>query len=270
MAAFRSDVFANKRILIVGCAQGHGLSVAEGCAANGAEVLLVDRNPAVLEAAVRIIALGGKASVRVTDVTQAGAVKTAFDELAEDKGFDGLIYLPRGRVRKNWEELTSEDWDADLNIALKGAFLSAQAAVPHLRGNSRQSFIVTLSSILAEFIGNEGLGYHAAKGGLESLTRYLAVQLGPQGIRVNAIQMGWIIKEQDAARFAAPENLNYRNSAIKAHPLRRVGDATDLINSILFLGSEKAAFITGQVLRLDGGLTLQEQTHFLSRMSSSD
>jgi len=268
MADFPSSSFAGKRIAVIGCAQGHGYSIAEGCAKNGAELLLIDHNPAIAAAAARLGAAGFRTACRTADVTVPEAVKSALAELSGDGPIDGLIYLPRGRVRKSWDAITPDDWHADLDTALAGAFFCIQSAFPYLCRSTGNPFVITLTSILSDFAGNESAGYHAAKGGLDSLTRYLAAQLGPRGIRVNAVQMGWIIKDQDLVRFNGEENRRYRESAIAAHPLRRIGYAQDVIDSILFLGSEKAAFITGQILRLDGGLTLQEHTHFLNRMTS--
>ncbi len=268
MAASLSDHFAHKRLAIVGGAQGHGFAIAEGCARNGAEVLLLDHDPAIADAAARLTAAGLPAAYRTADVTAPGTVKTALDELAGQGPIDGLIYLPRGRVRKSWNTITPDDWHTDLDTALAGAFFCVQAAFPYLCRSTKHPFVITLSSILSDFAGNESAGYHAAKGGLDSLTRYLAVQLGPLGIRVNTIQMGWIIKDQDLPRFHSDDNRRYRESAIAAHPLRRVGYTQDVLNSILFLGSDQASFLTGQILRLDGGLTLQEHTHLLQRMTT--
>lgn len=269
MADFLSDSFAGKRIVVIGCAQGHGFSIAEGCARHGAELLLIDHNPAIADAAARLTANGHKNSFQTADVTVPATITEALKQLAGEGSVDGLIYLPRARVRKPWITITTDDWQTDLNTALGGAFFCVQSAFPYLCRSTSGPFVITLSSILSNFAGNESAGYHSAKGGLESLTRYLAVELGPQKIRVNAVQMGWVIKDQDLNRFNGEDNQQYRDSAITLHPLRRIGYTEDVINSIVFLGSDKAAFITGQVLRLDGGLTVQEHTHFLNRMMTT-
>ena len=155
-----------------------------------------------------------------------------------------------------------------MDAALSGAFFCMQSVFPYLGRSTRSPFVITISSVLAAFAGSESPGYHAAKAGIESLTRYLALELGPKGIRVNSVQMGWIIKDDQLARFNSEDNAEYRQSAVATHPLRRVGYATDLINTLLFLGSDRSSFITGQILCLDGGLTLQEHTHFSSRMAA--
>ncbi len=253
---------------MVGCAQGHGSSIARGLSENGAEVLLVDRNSDTEEVRDGIRKAGGKADFRVADVLKPESVKAALGEMAGVSGIDGLIYFPRGRVRKDMSEISPEDWDLDLDVALKGAFFSAQAALPFFRKADRHPFIITLSSILSEYVGNESVGYHSAKGGLESLTRYLAVHLGPRGIRANSIQMGWIIKDGDLPKFMEDGNHRYRTLAEQAHPLKKVGTSKDLLNTVIFLASENSAFITGQVIRVDGGLTIQEQSHLIKKMES--
>ena len=269
MADFLSNCFSGKRIVLIGCAQGHGYSVAAGCARNGADLLMIDHNPAIAEAAASLAAAGHRVAYKIADATQPDSIKSSLAELVGEGAVDGVVYLPRARVRKNWTELTPEDWHADVDTALSGAFFCIQAVYPYLCRSTQGPFVITLSSVLAGLAGNESAGYHSAKAGLESLTRYLAVQLGPQGIRANAIQMGWLIKDKDLPRFNGEDNRAYRESAIKAHPLRRIGYAEDLINTILFLGTERSAFMTGQILCLDGGLTLQEHTHFASRMNEA-
>lgn len=261
-----SDSLVGKRIVIVGCSQGHGSSIAVGCANLGAEVLLVDRNNAVNDICNRIRDDGGKAESYLADVLDAETIKNALSVLSGKTGIDGILYFPRARVRKDMLDISQDDWDLDLNIALRGAFFTVQAAVEHFKKAPCKPFIITFSSILAEFVGNESAGYHSAKGGLESLTRYLAVNLGPKAIRVNAIQMGWIIKDADLEKFNSTTNHHYRTSAEQAHPLKKVGTAQDLLNAVEFLATEKSAFITGQILRIDGGLTIQEQTHLFSKM----
>lgn len=266
---FLSESLVGKRIVVIGCAQGHGSSIAKGCSENGAEVLLIDRNPAVRDLCESIRRDGGKADFRIADVLKPETVSAALAELSGDSGIDGVVYMPRGRIRKEMSEISPEDWDADLDIALKGAFFSAQAAVPLFRKAERYPFFITMSSILSEFIGPESVGYHAAKGGLESLTRYLAVHLGPRGIRVNSIQMGWIIKDGDLRKFLEEDNREYRTQVEQAHPLKKVGTSRDLLNAVIFLATENSAFITGQVLRIDGGMTIQEPSTLAKKMGSA-
>ena len=269
MEVFLSDSLAGKRIVLIGCVQGHGLSIAKGCAENGAEVLLVDRSPAIEEIRESIRKSGGKADSRVADVLQPETVKAALGELSGASGIDGLIYFPRGRVRKKLADISPEDWDADLDVALKGAFFSAQSAMTYFRKAERHPFIITMSSILSEFVANESAGYHSAKGGLDSLTRYLAVHLGPRGIRVNAIQMGWVIKDEDLSKFMSDENKAYRFHAEQSHPLNKIGTSKDLLNAVIFLATENSAFITGQIIRVDGGMTIQEQSDLAKKMKSA-
>jgi len=269
MAYFLSNCFKGKRILVVGCAKGHGFSVAEGCAQNGAELLLLDHNSKLPEAAEKLRASGYSVAYRSVDVTCPAEVKKAIDELAGDGTVDGVIYLPRARVRKAWTAITPDEWHSDIDAGLSGAFFCMQSAFPYLARSRGEPFVITISSVLAGLAGSESPGYHAAKAGLESLTRYLALELGAHGIRCNAVQVGWLIKDEQQERFDSAENTAYREAAIAVHPLRRIGNSQDLVDAILFLGSDRSRFITGQVLGLDGGITLQEHSHFLSRMTAA-
>ena len=269
MADSLSNCFEGRRILVIGCAKGHGFSVAMGCAKNGAELLLIDHNSMLPDAVARLLALGHRVDYRLADVTDLESVKKAITELAGDGPVDGVIYLPRGRVRKPWTLITPAEWHSDMDIGLGGAFFCIQSVLPFLVRSQRSPFVITLSSALASLAGSESPGYHASKAGLESLTRYLALELGPQGMRCNAVQVGWLIKDEHMERFNSQENTAYRDSAVAVHPLRRIGNSNDLVNTILFLGSDRSSFITGQVLCVDGGISIQEHSHFINRMNAA-
>jgi len=88
-------------------------------------------------------------------------------------------------------------------------------------------------------------------------------------MRCNSVQVGWLIKDEHIDRFNSQENTAYRESAAAVHPLRRIGNSNDLVNAILFLGSDRASFITGQVLCIDGGISIQEHSHFINRMNAA-
>jgi NAD(P)-dependent dehydrogenase (short-subunit alcohol dehydrogenase family) len=231
--------------------------------------LLLDHNSGLPASAEKLRAMGHRVTYRTVDVTCHSEVKKAIDELCSEGSVDGVIYLPRARVRKPWTLITPDEWHSDIDAGLSGAFFCVQSVFPYLLRSRGAPFVITISSVLAGLAGSESPGYHAAKAGLESLTRYLALELGAQGIRCNAVQVGWLIKDEHLDRFNSAENTAYRESAIAVHPLRRIGHSEDLVNAILFLGSERSRFITGQVIGLDGGITLQEHSHFLSRMTGA-
>ncbi|MBT6051003.1 MAG: SDR family oxidoreductase [Candidatus Scalindua sp.] len=253
--------FLNKRIAIIGCVQGLGRSIAMGCSSAGAELFLFDVNPEIEGLVAEIQDAGGKARCRVVDVSNLSDSNKLFKNMFRENGLDGLIYTPRSREPKDFMDYKLGNWDTDLNITLKGAFFAAQEAIPYLARNKEQyPFIIYISSILSQFIGPESVGYHVAKAGLDNLTRYLAVRVGHIGIRVNAVQLGWFIKDSDK-EFYKEENKVYRDSAEGTNPLKRVGTSEDLLNAILFLGSHKARFITGQIMCIDGGVTILDPGH---------
>jgi NAD(P)-dependent dehydrogenase (short-subunit alcohol dehydrogenase family) len=105
---------------------------------------------------------------------------------------------------------------------------------------------------------NESVGYHIAKAGIEHLARYFASEFGVHGIRVNAISPGWLVKDQHKEFFYSEENSNYRHSVELTHLLNPIGSIEDIVDAMLFLGSKRSKFITGQTINVDGGLGIKE------------
>lgn len=263
--------FLNKRIAIIGCAQRLGRSIAMGCSSAGAELFLFDIDPGIEGLVAEIQNAGGKARYRIVDVRNLSGSNELFKDMIGEDGLDGLIYTPHSREPKNFMEYKPENWNSDLDIALKGAFFAAQSAIPYLtRSKEQYPFIIYISSILSQVIGPESVGYHVAKAGLDNLTRYLAERAGPMGIRVNAVQLGWFIKDKDKECYKEEKNKAYRDIVEATNPLKRVGTSEDLLNAILFLGSHKARFITGQNICIDGGVTIRDPGHVLCLLKGLD
>ena len=148
-------------------------------------------------------------------------------------------------------ELTEEDWDRTLDINLKGMFFCARRVAAHLRDRQQPGSIVLLSSVHSIQAYPDHAHYAASKGGINMLARSLAFQLAPLGIRVNAIAPGVIFVERHRAEgLYDPEEMG------RHIPIRRVGTPQDIADVALYLASERAAYVTGQVLFVDGGLTL--------------
>jgi len=264
--------FSGKRIAIVGCQRGIGRSLAYALSAAGAELLLADQHDEVSDVAAEISKTGGFVKWTRADGGDPEACAQALGDLWGDGPLDGLCYLPRGRQPRAFSELTYEGWNNDLNTALAGACFAARAAAPLLATSARSGgspFILFVSSILSKFIGRESVGYHVAKAGLDQLTRYLAVEFGPQGIRVNAVQLGFMVSEDYEARYWSDENRSYRETSEILHPLRRVGFSQDFIGPALFLASSRAAFITGQILCVDGGLSVHDHSTLFNSARSA-
>lgn len=253
-----------RTVAIIGCSRGLGRATAAHLASEGVDLLLLDIQAEVAELAVEFREQGVEVGHQLFDVTAPETLAAAFEAGLDGGPLDGLLYFVRGREKEAVLDFDPSSWDRDFELSLRGAFFSAQAAVPHLIRSERQPAIAFVSSICGELVAaDESVSYHAAKAGLEQLTRYLAVTLGPQGVRANAVQPGFIVQDEHQARYAQDDNARYRRLSEAAHPLGYVGTSLDVAQAASFLLSPQARFITGQVLRVDGGSGLLEQTWLL-------
>lgn len=147
----------------------------------------------------------------------------------------------------------------------QGMFLPLSRHPPtHACGGS----IINISTVLSYAVGGEAPSYHVAKAAVDQLTRYLAVQCGSKQVRVNAIAPGFIVKEPHLKRFHSKASDDYRAIACYAHPSGAIGLESDVANAAAFLASDAAQFVTGQVLVVDGGLTIQEPFMLLHGLGS--
>ncbi len=245
---------AGRVAVVSGGAGGIGFATAERLANEGARVAILDIDKSRAEAAAG--RLGG-AWAFALDVTDSRAVETCIAQVVQHAGSLDILVNNAGITRDNLLfRMTDDDWDAVLSVHLRGAFALSRAAQTHMvaQGHGR---IINLSSIASG--GNRGqANYSAAKAGLEGFTRTLAVELGPFGITVNAVGPGYIHTEMtDAtARRLGVEPEDYRAQTAAVTPARRVGEPEDVAAAIAFFASDEASFITGQVMYVDGGLSL--------------
>ena len=248
--------FADRVAVVTGSARGIGAATARRFAEEGAAVAVLDldRDAAAATAA----GLGATRSVGLScDVADAESVETAVAAVVEELGRVDILVNNAGVTRDNLLfKMTEDDWDAVMNVHLRGSFLMSRAVQKHMVA-AKYGKILNLSSVSA--LGNRGqANYSAAKMGLQGFTRTLALELGPFGVNVNAVAPGFIVSEMtDAtARRVGVEPEDYRKAAAEATPVRRVGQPEDIAATAAFLCSDEASFITGQTLYVDGGAKL--------------
>ncbi|MEU4595570.1 3-oxoacyl-ACP reductase FabG [Nocardia sp. NPDC023988] len=248
----------SRTAFVTGAARGIGAATAARLAEDGCAVAVVDLDPdAAVLAAEKINAAGGTAIGIGCDVSDETQVAAAVARTVADLGSLDVLVNNAGVLRDNLLfKMSVDDWDTVLAVHLRGAFLCSRAAQKHMVDN-RSGAIVNTSSVSA--LGNRGqANYAAAKAGIQGLTRTLAMELGPFGIRVNAVAPGFIATEMTAATAdrmgVSAEDLQAKTAEIT--PLRRVGTPADIANVVAFLASDDAGFVTGQTLYVDGGRRL--------------
>ena len=239
--------------LITGAGRGIGAAIARALAREGATVVVTDVDESSAQAVARGIAeSGGQAMAVAMDVAERKSVERAVGEVyARWGGIDILVNNAGICPLRPFEEISGAEWDQVLNVNLKGAFLCAQAVVPGMRerGFGR---IINITSVAGKMGGvMVGAHYAASKGGLIALTFSLARTYAPYGITVNAISPGTTVTEM--TRSWPEDTLADLASSI---PLGRLGQPADIAEAVVFLASDAAGFITGEVLDVNGGLLM--------------
>jgi len=247
------------RALVTGGAQGIGAGICFGLATAGAAVAVVDRQIDKAKAvAEQIAAAGGTAMAICTDIGTEEACRRLVEQSAlRLGGIDILVNCAApGRDREMLGRLADADWETHQRVVLSSAVSLADAASDHLAASGHGA-IVNISSATSTAVAVDQCSwpYHVAKAGLDHLTRWLAVRLGERGIRVNAVAPGLV--DRDVGQKLT-DNAQHRAVIEAIVPLRRAGRADDVAQAVVFLSSRRAAYITGQVLTIDGGLGVAE------------
>lgn len=240
-------------VAITGAASGIGLAAAEAAAAVGAAVMLADRDRAALEAAhVELKRFGTPVAIHEVDVADAAGVQGLVEATRSAFGrIDGLVTSAGIERSMPTLELSEDDFDDVLRVNLKGTFLCAQAFGRAMIDAGSGGSIVTISSALA-FSGRvDAAQYTASKGAVVSLTKSLAIEWGPRGIRVNSVAPGLI-----ETPITAGMPTQYREAYASRTPLGRTGTPADVAKVIRFLLTDEAAYVTGQTIVVNGGFLM--------------
>ncbi|MBI1861104.1 MAG: 3-oxoacyl-[acyl-carrier-protein] reductase [Deltaproteobacteria bacterium] len=246
-------ILQNEIALVTGGSRGIGRACALALGREGAEVIVnYNSNAAKAEEVCHeIVKAGGKATAVAFDVGNVEATQTAIEALLKEKKRISVVVNNAGIAKDGLlMRYSSEDWDAVMNTNLRGAFIVSQAVVRPMM-KERKGSIIHMSSVVG-LIGNPGqAAYCAAKAGLLGLMKSMARELAGRNIRVNAIAPGFI--ETDMTATLTPEQ---KEMMLKQVPLGRTGTAEEIADAVLFLASDRSRYITGQVISVDGGMSM--------------
>lgn len=250
---------AGKTVLVTGGSQGIGGAIADRFAQFGARVVIVDVNEAGAEKATNMAAAGQEAHFVRCDVSRADDIQALAAEVQAKAGTVQVLVnnagiFPRADLLRTEEAF----WDRIMDINLKGAYLMSQAFVPGMIEQGT-GCIVNIGSTHASMGSPDAMAYAVSKGGIVTLTRNLAKGLAHHGIRVNCVQPGWVASEGETERIRATGvNPDEQYAEVGARlPLGRMQTGEDIADSVLFLASSLSRQVTGQILTVDGGLSLR-------------
>ena len=238
----------NKIAIITGAARGIGQAIAELFAREGAVVIILDLLPEGEEVAAQINASGGKAEFHTVSVTDKGAIDALFKKVHSAYGRIDILINNAGITRdRTLEKMSEDEWDAVVEVNLKGVFLCTQAAIPYMKEQKYGRIVSAASNVGLR--GNFGqTNYAATKAGVIAMAKTWTVELGKYGITANAVAPGFTMTEMvqkiPEAHFDAIK---------KSIPLGTVAQPIDIAYGYLYLASDEARFVSGICLTIDGG-----------------
>ncbi|MGE0741780.1 MAG: SDR family NAD(P)-dependent oxidoreductase [Hyphomonadaceae bacterium] len=247
--------FDGKAVFITGGAQGMGLAVARICAAEGARIALADLKGAQARDAASTFGGVDRAIGLACDVTDRSQVEAAFTAALDAfGGIDAVFCCAGAGDAAPFLDMTDAQFESSMRPNLVGTFMVAQIAARHMAASGRKGAIVTVSSVQAAMCSPALAAYATSKAAVSGLTRAMAIELAPHGIRANAVAPGPMATEM--LLRAAPPGSEAERAMLARTPLGRFADPSEMAEAAVFLASDQSSYITGQTLYCDGGRTV--------------
>lgn len=239
-------------VFVSGGSRGIGKAIAAGFAERGAQVVISGRDSGVLDAAAAEIGKSDNVYPIVCDVSDADQIRQVVEQvLDQHQRIDTLINVAGVNRRKATLDVTDEDYDFIMNINMRGAFVMSREVGRHMVGRGGGSQI-NISSLNNDRPLKNVLPYASSKAAMGHMTRALAMEWGPAGVRVNALAPGFILTDLTTQLWSDPTMQEWGKANT---PQQRLGKPEDMVGTALFLASEASKFMTGQILYVDGGFT---------------